>query len=383
MAFTINNFCGAETGGIEETVSASGFSASQTYVRSGSYAYASTGSGSFSLFDAVGDAGGQYILSFYFLPAYAPSGGGSGTATFCAVADCFSMVNVGTSSSGDIILRDSTTATIRTISNPFPTGGQWYLVEIVFEHSDSGSIEVFINGVSQGQDTGQDLSAGAGMSNMLLGTLYDRLSGFYFDDIYFASGATSAADRLGNCEVIAYRSSKASVTPDDGGDNLNVGSGSMYWSYMQEVPFSQTNWAGYDGALAGAVTTDDVGGSAGTGGPNTDSNIDGTIAAIKGIWRMDRGNGGGTEHYGLLGNNTDGTTRSVDFDPATSPANYFMVSESASVVPTSTEYCRIGIESTGAQDFQCYDMLAQILHVPPTIGLVYNPMHRMMPFLTR
>jgi len=127
------------------------------------------------------------------------------------------------------------------------------------------------------------------------------------------------------------------------------------------------------------------------GGPNTDARItyDEGIVAMKGAWRIARSGGGGSTHYGLLGNT--GTAigtgdRTPDLDPATAPANYFMVRETN--LPLSTEYLRIGFEKdNGGQDLICYDMLAQILYVTevvvPTAPPPFNPIRTYQHLLVR
>ena len=66
--------------------------------------------------------------------------------------------------------------------------------------------------------------------------------------------------------------------------------------------------------------------------------------------------------------------RTADLDPSTSYANYFDVREDN--LPLSSEYGRIGFEKDGGgQDFNCADMLFQILHVPSAAVAPPFPYH--------
>lgn len=378
MALTINNFWGGETGGLEE-FSASGtpIDITTSPVESGTYAL-ELGTGGYaqmSPFESVADAANGYIIGFKF---YSETSG-NGEFTILELSDTTGIfLELQVQTGGGVLLFDAEGSTVRNYGTIF-TADTWHQVELYFEHSSSGSAELFLDGVSKGSDSGQDFTDGGTFDLVQFGsgtTTWIR----YFDNCYFLSGATSASDRLGPVEVYSYRSSLNSATPDTGGA-LNSGT----WLGAQTIPFSASVGAEYTNTGAGSVNTDDVGGSSG-GGPDTDTNITGSIVACKGVWKMERSGGGGSAHYGLMGNSVDGTTRSADFDPTTAAANYFFVSESASIVPTSSESGKIGIETTGGQDFECYDMLFQILHVPPaaaTGSLVWQPNRLINNFLVR
>ncbi len=367
MALTLNNFVGFETGGLEEAESTSGSPLIQTtVVRTGTYALqcAVGGSDKFRVgaFDGgPSDAGDKYIVGFAFRTndvtpstghniVIAESSGGFRQMSLKLVA-----------TTGDLELRNNPDSVVGTATAPL-TVDTWHYIEIYWENTTSGVAEVFIDDVQVISVSAIDFFGGDLFRYSFIGGVGSDGDDF-FDDIYMQSGATAASDRLGSAaEVISYRSSKSSVTPDDGGGDLDVGT----WLAAQTIPFSAGIGAEYTSAGAGAVDTDDVGGSAGTGGPNTDADITGAIHAIKAINRMERATGTATAHYILLGNDVDGTTRSSDLDPGTSAANFFFVSELATIMPLSTEFCRIGFEIDGAQAFECYDMLAQILVTPAT-----------------
>lgn len=382
MALTNNNCFGAETGGLEEVVSVVGsVSASTAQVRTGTYSYlcpSSSDNFTISPFDTIASGGDNLILGFGLnIADVAPV---TTTLDFIRVSDSTSVFfNIDLDVNNDWIVQDAEGANVGSPFDPGLTNATYALVEIYLEHSASGAVEIFINGVSKFSASAQDFTDGGTLTGS-----FTRFRGYsvtndtHFDDIYVRTGASSSADRLGGSEVFKYQSIKASATPDDGGGNLNTGN----WSDAGETPGSETNVAIYTSAGAGAVDSDDTNGS--PEGPKNDARIDGdsNIKLLKGVWHMKRGTGGGAAHYGLLGNDVDGTARSADFDPGTVYVNKFHLTEAsggaAGDIPLSTEYCRIGFETDGAQDFDCGDMWAMLLHVPaagavPVINLVMAP----------
>ncbi len=368
MALTINDFSGAETKGLEETSAIESTVTVNIFTeRSGTYAYKLDSAPSaieFAPFATVSDAGNDYVVGFGFtITDVTPTvtvrffSLREGTAEFLALE-----LQTNTS----ILIKDANDSTIRTIT-PSLVANTYSFFEVYFQHQASGIVEVFVDGVSEGSDASQDLTDG-GTFDTVLFEIPESSPQAFIDDYYLLSGATAASDRLGDCEVFKYQSAKASQTPDDGGANTSAGN----WSNAGETPLSTTNTIEYaDAGQVGAV--DSNAGDGSPEGPKNDARIDGdsNIKAMKGIWHMKRETGGGTEHFGRLGNDVDGTTRSADQDPSVAFANKFMLSEAASVVPLSTQYCRIGIEHVGAgQDYVCAEMWAMLLHVPSTVGAV-------------
>ncbi len=381
MALIINNFWGAETGGLEELSASSGGNASSIVVKTGNYSYLLSSAPSnhnFAPFESVADAGGKYIVKFDFnLTSVGSASHAVGFFQLAEGAAPFLELAVH-DTSNDLLILDATGSTIRTITQPF-TADEWIELILVFEHSASGTVELFIDGVSQGEDTAQDLTDGGTFDTITFRRTTINVAPYNYDNIVFQSGATAASDRLGGCEVIAYRSTLASVTPD-WAQTASLALSALeagQWADTQEIPFSETNVGSYNDATlrAGGVDTNDSGGSAGTGGPNTDANIDGdsNIKAMKGVWRLQRSGGGATAQLVALSNSGEATTdaqvdSSGDLDITTGYVNYFLVVE-GSFTPTSSEYGRIGLnKSTGGQDLDCSDMLFQVLHVPNVGG---------------
>ena len=370
MALQINNYTGFETQGAEESFALAGTPSYPTTDPKSGAAHLSLDSGDrYTLRwveDDRTDQGNDYIITFGLKVGDKTPGSNNG---FFRVQEdgagvAFELI---ATTAGNILVEDANGSTIRTLTDPLSTT-TYQLWQIYFQHSASGTIEIFIDGVSQGEDTAQDLTDGLALS----GNAGIRFSGpngitspWLVDDVLIQSGAASAADRYSDVEVFKYQSTKASTTPDDGGTTLNAGT----WDKAGETPLAATATnPEYTSAGAGAVDSNAADGS--PEGPKNDARIDGdsNIKAIKGISNMKRSGGGGTDHFILLGNDVDGTTRSVDLAPTTAFVNYFFLSELGTIVPLSTEYCRIGFETSGDQDFECQEMWAMLLHVPAAVG---------------
>ena len=371
MALTVNNFTGFETQGAEESVAVQN---SPAYLTSdpapgGSVAYLSLdASDAYDLpwvADGVTDAGNDYVVGFKIK---ATDKTANSVPTFLDIVDSAggSILRLRMSLSGNVVIHDANGSIIQTISDPL-SQTDYQLWELYFQHSDPGTVELFIDGVSKGEQTSQDLTDGNSLNSsavLRFDTPTDTLSALLFDDAYILSGASSASDRLGGCEIFAYQAGNTGTTPDrqvggTGGTTLDAGT----WDKAGETPGASTATnPEYVNAGDGAVDCDDI---TGRKGPSGQSEIDGdsNIKAIKGIWTMQRSGGGGTDHFGLLGNTGDHVFRSADLDPTQSFANYFFLSE-GTPVPLSTEFCSVGFETTGAQDFECQEMWAMLLHVP-------------------
>ena len=384
MAVTINRICGFETGDETEISASDPGIVSNSDPRTGTFSLILDSAGtdesaSIDPFAAqVTDQGNDYITAFAVsFQDVTPT-----TASdFILLTDGVSAnhVRLRIEADGDLLIIDANNSIIRTITAPFSTLTYAFL-ELYWQRSNSGTIELFIDGVSQGEDTAQDLLSGTGDFTTVGFGPTDTNGVTIFDDFYQISGATASSDRLGDgsldpfFEVFGYQSDKASATPDDGGDNLDIGQ----WVDCGVVPFVDSSVAEYTNTAAGAVDSDATNGN--PEGPVNDGRIDGTIVCMQGVWRMNRSGGGGAAHFGLMGNDVDGTTRSADFDPSTTIEGFFFMSESASIVPTTSEHCRIGFETTGGQDFQCYGQMAMLGHVPSGVAPTVTPLHyhRMM-----
>lgn len=369
MALTLNRFMGMETGGLEEwdTIVGSPI-ADSVNPRSGAFSLKLDTISQTATIDPLGlvaSGGSGFIIGFgIFVDAL----GAVGDEVLLQISEAGGIIlqlifddNV----DGQVNLKNSINVEVDQFTGVL-IAGQWVYIELFFEQLDSGNYEFFVDGVSKGSGT-SDFSRGGAIDSCFFGRVNPSAGDHtYYDDVYVLTGATAASDRLGGTlgvEVFKYQSVKASITPDDGGANLGVGQ----WGDAGETPLNEALVAVYQTTGAGAVDSNTANGS--PEGPLNDARIDGdaNIKGMIGIWRMKRGGGGASDHFGLLGNDVDGTTPSADFAPTNQFATFFFLSELATIVPLSTEFCRIGFETTGAQDFNCAEMWAMLLHVPSEV----------------
>jgi hypothetical protein len=374
-ALQVNNFTGFETGGDEE---ADGTTGSPTFPttspasgdRHADFPGDGTGYRLPHLVAGQTDQGNDYIFSFKIRPETDKTPTSvTNIITYAEDAGTF-IWRLELQTNGDVEVQDETGAAIRTITDPLVLG-TYQLWQVVFQHADPGTIEVFIDGSSQGLDTGQDLTNGGVLGVLagprIIGSAFTGSASWRWDDLLIQSGASSL-DIFTDVEVFKYQSVKASATPDDGGDDLNTGN----WADCGQTPLNAAICDYTQDTAAGAVDSDATNGS--PEGPANDSRIDGdsNIKAMKAVVNMERSGGSATAHFILMGNDVDGTTRSADIAPTTSFDNFYFVSELATIVPLSTEHARIGFEQDGKQDFTTQEMWAMILHepdvAPPVVG---------------
>ncbi|KKN63163.1 hypothetical protein LCGC14_0504330 [marine sediment metagenome] len=194
----------------------------------------------------------------------------------------------------------------------------------------------------------------------------------YYDDFYgIASDGVAFPDRLGDAAVFKYQNVKNSNDPDRDGTGGADSNGQLHagtWNRAGETPVAETATnPEYTSAGAGAVDCDAANGF--PEGPSGDSRLAGNIVAAKGVSSMKRSGGAGTAHFILLGNDVDGTTRSPDINPTQSFAGRFFITELASIVPTASEHFSIGFETDGAQDYECREQWAMLLQDAAEIPL--------------
>jgi len=246
-----------------------------------------------------------------------------------------------------------------------PTLGSHYYVEICFDcNSTSGDYEVFINNVSAISGTGMNFTARAG-TDVPNGLHFEGFNDMdvTIDDVYVLTGATSSADRLGPIGIVPYRNADASATAD-AGNALNVGT----WIGVNRQYVSGPTTAEYTATNSGgSVDCNSTGNWVDSGRPQAGpfgdgANHSGAIVAMGGWWKVSRSGGGGSAHYGLIGNSTDGTMQTQDFDPGTTPTNYTFCTTNATYLPTSSDYLRNGFQTTGGQDFTCDGMLCWVAY---------------------
>ncbi len=370
MALTINNFSGAETGGLEEISSAiGGVSSSALNPHSGSYAYRlEDADGIFFVpFSVVPDAGDDYVIGFSLNLSGVPP---STTIALLRLTDSggsfFIEVRYNTAGSFQIInaLGNSVGASPGGLS-----AGSGHFIELYFQHAAFGSAELFVDGDSIISVSLRDFTDGGTFNNIRFLNTTGSGVDLEIDDFYFLSGATAASDRLGPVEVYMKQGAQTGTTPDTSAladTTLDEGT----WDLASETPLNEQSQAAapsYTGGTAAGVVYAD--GSGDKLGPNGDDRFTGvTIKAMKGIWRMARSGGGGTTQVGEIGNDGGAASdieSSPDLDITTGYANYEFLTETAATLPALTEHAAIGFSKDGGgQHLDVAEMWAMTLVVP-------------------
>ena len=375
MALQINNFTGFETQGPEESSSVTSDAYDTTNPRSGSSALSLNAATDIYdlpwVADGVTDAGTSYVFGFAFRKS------GNDNANLLTIQDDSNaqIITVFLNSDGTVDLQDAAFGVLD--STAALNNDQWYYIEVYAElNSASGAWEWFLDGVSQGSDTGADLTDGNAFGTATSRMRFAASSSItvLFDDVYILSGASSASDRLGGStisempEVFMYQNDIATseVSPDiaaiTGASDLNTAG----WGDAAETPGDDNNLCAYTDTTARSGCAYADGGS--RAGPSGDSNIDGdaNIVAWKGIWRGDRAGGGASTWTIYMGNDADSIG---GFDNRTvtllngNIQNFELLGEIDP--PLSTENFAQGIgKNGGGRDWRLYEMWATLLHVP-------------------
>lgn len=370
MARTINNFIGWETGGIEEASATVG---AGTFVQStfpdppspGKY-FLIIDDGGNQEFDwapfaaGVSNAGDDHIIAGWYAPDW-----DSDTEVLFTVRDASNVqiiaLRTDHTPTREIQVRDAADADVGSATHAF-SDDTWHFIELVFQNNATGSATLFMDGVLALTIASEDFSGTIDHVHweVILGT-----GRIHADDVYWLSGCAGINDRLGPCEVRKYQSLKTGQVPDDGGDSLNTND----WDDCGTEQLSETLLSIYTTTGAGAVDADATNGS--PEGPVNDPDIDGDIIAMSWVARAQRGSGGSSSHYGLIGNDVGGTERTRELALAQNSLENRVHVSVSSLIPTKNQHCRFGFETTGARNFECATMWMMLFHRP--IGLQWQP----------
>jgi hypothetical protein len=324
--------------------------------------------------------------------SFRPFGIGLDGMTDSANRECFIRLNT----DGTLTL-DINTEILTTSSGAVFSDATWHLVEIRFlpstnATSNDGEFQMWVDGTEvianqTGVDWNQDFDAitTVGWWGPLAeaGDVYMYLAG-----AYMMINSTAASDRLdSDFEVIGpYQSAQSGATPDVGNDsgapeNDDLDGDGTNWATVSEIPFTDqtdnTDTAEYDGTpLDGGLFTD----HASRGGPSGDSRIDGdsNMKAWKGLYRVDRGNGGGTTHTGYLGDSGIATLAGADsfnMGDVGGPVNRYFVTDDSTNMPTSSQNFCIGAGVSGARNLYMQEFAAFILHTPDAATNIEGTLH--------
>jgi hypothetical protein len=310
---------------------------------------------------------------------------GNGNTIFCQVRN-------GSDPDGDIIFSlrwnisdnidvlDSAGSVVRTITAPFSIN-TWYKIEVGYLSSPTvGTLELFIDKISQGLDTGLDTGtldhtgAGGDGDNTSICEFIgiDPTAAWYVDDYYSGNG-TIADNVLGQTysdwNVFGYQADVTGTTPDEG-DVLDAGD----FGNINDTPLNDGTSAAYTANAAASCTLYcDAANSGGLGpGPNGDANVTGSIIASLSVYRADRTGGSGTTHGIGYGKRTTAPATTMSYNTralTTSNSNYSFcadVDESTigDRVPAAGDYICLGFNKTsGGRDFVCWGAWGMVLHV--------------------
>lgn len=307
MAITLYQSCGFETADGTELRTTNTVTYNSSIPPTGDYC-AQLGSGSgftMGAFDGTGrDAGGLHAVSFQWRCSSITTNG------WFQLVECYA-----TDATGDVgmsLAYDDTTGTLDLfdgVNNTATHVGQaswspsvdtWYHICVVWEpNAASGDYAVYVDDTEMFSGTGADFLLPSGTLDVYNFYGDTEAGTMYYDDMLIWTGLLETTDYETSCfrgKVHRYRSTKASATPDGPASPTNLNAGT--WSAIHGLSTTDTVNAEYTGGVSyGTVNCDDAGGSAGTGGPNTDADVGDDIYATKVILRADRSGGGGTAQY--------------------------------------------------------------------------------------
>ena len=371
---TIQNFGGVETGGLEDAESTTGSpNVQNTTVDVGQYALKLTAAATLAQvrYDIRLDGGGASNDIIVGARIRHTDVTPANEISLISIDDGNALnvhISLRLLTNGDIQFMNAAGTKIGSAVASGMSTDTWHTVEMRFARSDSGDAKAWIDGVEKLSVTGQDfLDLNLGAANRLVFPGYDDTAGNpdkFVDGWYAIDGVTADAERLGGVECFAYQKSDGGAT--ELGDALDVGT----WALLSETPGNETdpgNVGEYtvNAAKAGAMRTS----TGSRSGPSGDANIDGdsNIKAMKGLYRAGRSGGSATTHTIRMGNSGDGSGSYLETNVTLTGAfaTQAHLSEAATVVPLSTEWCEIGIKkSSGGRDFRGGDFWAMVLHVP-------------------
>jgi hypothetical protein len=360
MAFAITDFCGFETGGLDEVSASAGTpdATEATVVANGVRSVLLNSTADEFEFVFSGGVQNDYIIGFRCqFSNLAP-----GTEyRFWGIRDAGTswLVEFFLETDGDLRIDYTQDATSTTVATPF-TVDEWHYFEIKLTyHATAGVVVTYLDDGEIANDTGLD-TIGDGSEPNVTRWWGPSAGNLYVDDIYRGVGATGVSDFLGSGVNIprCYQNTVEDAT--DQGTTLDEGS----WAVAGEFPVTDqtvgTDAAAYTaaGIETGYTICDEGARSGPSGGPAI-----GTIKAGKWFIRAERGNGSATTHTHRYGNNNTDSGYSISLGAA--PSNHFVTfSASNAVVPESTEYAVGGFsKSSGGREIYCHELMAFLLTV--------------------
>jgi hypothetical protein len=381
MALT--NLTGFETQDLLENVAVTGTPAVNTDapVRSGTASLKLAGTtvnysvpilyGTNGVAGSYSTAGGYCLVGF----AFRRTGNSVSSRSICRGYDSAGAIKFAlslNSFSPDIVMQDSALSAVTngTLADALLLN-TWYYIEISVQSSNTGAWEVWINGTSVMSGSGEDfLQANDDWTSIRFHSIENGT--VIIDDVYIDMAQTPQTPYSngagGNLvEVFPYQGAKAAQTADANLTTNNNTTTSNNWANAAQAPISETNSPFYTDTADGAVAFDETASGGHGPGPSGGAyTIDGTIKGAK-FWQWcNRGSGGGSTHRMWYGNAIDiPIKRSADMGLGTGTAARAFVSTAGDTVPTASEVFAMGMETTGARDFNLHEQFAFLLHSPP------------------
>ena len=258
--------------------------------------------------------------------------------------------------SGNVDIYDNSDTVVANGSGTPLSDTDWHLIEFVLDQATSttGTLTVYVDGVSAVSTSSQNFTTtgNANKARWHGPTSGTRTIGAWY---CFYNSTAGVSDFIGDFEVRTLQGDGNTT----GGNAWDSGT----WANVSETPYNGSNTASFTQNAALSNYREDQGGS--RAGPNGVSGI-GTIYGITYCTIADRGGGSGAGNQKDLlgGNSVDGTTNLLSMNLSTSPTLYTVASESASVVPTASEYSRIGFAHNGARDMNIFEAWSSLLYAP-------------------
>ncbi len=272
--------------------------------------------------------------------------------------------------SGNFRFEDATGATVFTEITPF-TVDTWNYTEIALQiNNNVGAYEVWLDGVSLSSGTSDFWESSSNLEGIIFGGAGTGDGNVDIDDFYAVSHtATLQGNNLGPSEVFAYQVGPASATADSPHTFDNDTLDTNNWDAAAATPLASATFAAYTGsATNGARIFDEANNVTGHGrGPVSGAyTVTGTIQGAMWLGVYQRGTGGGTFHHQYHSNSGETTEHHLTMDTIANSADTFraFVFEIVGRVPTVSESFVMGFGTTGAQNIECLEMWAFILHTP-------------------
>lgn len=315
-------------------------------------------------FENTSSGGNNYIVGFGFRTGDATPA--TNTEFFRGIDGAGSdVIRLRLETDGAVSVIDENALVVDTTPAGLIGDDEWHFFELYWEIDAVGDYELFVDDQSLLSGTGDFHVSTTAMGSLRMTKSVSASGPFYFDDIYFLSGATVPSERLRDAEVYGYRHSVTGVTPDAGGGGTSG------------VDLDVGNWQSTDDssdATEGEYTGSGDRGTVDWDGPGSSPDSEAVGADIQGMKlyaRIVRQGGGASTHAIFLGNSGQGDNASSLGITVTTAITNFMFVKSDDL-PTEIQNIRAGFGLlSGNQDILMHDGMVFLLLVPGLLGQVW------------